>query len=239
MRALDGFLDLIYPPRCLVCESWEEPLLCSECVAQFALVPEPVCVVCGHLSEPERVCRLCDAAADQWGGWAFTSARAAGRHVGGLRHGLHLLKYRGKESLAEPLGAWLAQRYLMEFPPKPLFDAVVAMPLSARKRRVRGYNQAELLARPLAEQLALPLLPAAAFVRVRAEQSQMRLGAEQRLANLSPDDFAVTDPSGIAGKRLLLLDDVMTTGATLHCAAAALCKAGAAQVDAVTLSRAF
>lgn len=239
MRALDGFLDLIYPPRCLVCESWEEPLLCSACVAQFVPVPEPVCVVCGHPSEPERVCRLCEAAADSWGGWAFERARSAGRHVGALRYALHLLKYRQKATLAEPLGAWLAHKCLTEFFTAPSVDALVALPLSASKRRSRGYNQAHLLAQPLAAQLALPLLPETTFVRVRAEHSQMGLGAGKRLTNLSPDDFTVPDPAVIAGKRLLLLDDVMTTGATLHCAAAALRKAGAHQVDAITLSRAF
>ena len=67
----------------------------------------------------------------------------------------------------------------------------------------------------------------------------MGLGAEKRLANLTPDDFTFPDPSMIAGKRLLLLDDVITTGTTLHCAAAALRKAGASQVDVITLSRAF
>ncbi|MBB6052766.1 ComF family protein [Armatimonas rosea] len=239
MRALAGFLDLIYPPRCLLCESWEEPVLCSACVAQLPTVPEPVCVVCGHPSEPERVCRLCEAAADRWGGWAFESARAAGRHVGALRYGLHLLKYRGKESLAEPLGAWLAHRYLTELRGTAPPELLVALPLSARKRRARGYNQAALLAQPLAEQLALPVLPEGAFVRVRAEQSQMTLGAAQRLANLSPTDFEVTDPALLAGKRLLLIDDVMTTGASLHCAAATLLKAGAAGVEALALSRSF
>lgn len=239
MRALAGFLDLIYPPRCLLCESWEEPTLCSACLAQFSLVPEPVCKVCGHPSEPERVCRLCEAAADRWGGWAFERARAAGRHVGGLRYALHVLKYRGKDALAEPLGAWLAHRCLTELLPQTPFDALVALPLSARKRRTRGYNQAALLALPLAEQLRLPIVPEAAFVRVRAEQSQMRLGAAQRLANLSPGDFDVTAPDQITGKRLLLIDDVLTTGATLHCAAAALRKAGALSVDALALSRSF
>jgi ComF family protein len=239
MRALDGFLDLIYPPRCLVCESWEEPLLCSECVAQFVLVPTPICVVCGHPSEPERVCRLCEAAADRWGGWAFEQARAAGQHTGALRHALHLLKYRQKDALAEPLGAWLADKCLTELFPGSSFDAIVALPLSAKKRKRRGYNQAALLAQPLAEQLQVAMLPETAFVRTRAEQSQMRLGAQQRLANLSADDFSVVDSDAIRGKNLLLLDDVLTTGATLHCASAALRKAGAAQVRVVTLSRAF
>ena len=239
MRALNGFLDLIYPPRCLVCESWEEPLLCSECVAQFVPIPAPICVVCGHPSEPERVCRLCEAAADQWGGWAFTQARAAGRHTGALRHALHLLKYRQKDALAEPLGAWLAHVFLTELFPGSSFDAIVALPLSATKRKRRGYNQATLLAQPLAEQLPLSLLPETVFIRTRAEQAQMRLGAQQRLANLSPDDFAVVDSDAISGKHLLLLDDVLTTGATLHNAAAALRKAGATQVTVVTLSRAF
>lgn len=241
MTALEGFLDLIYPPRCLLCEGWEEPTLCSECLRQFALIPEPVCAMCGHPSEPERVCRLCEAAADQWGGWAFARARAAGRHVGGLRYALHLLKYRDKTVLAEPLGAWLADVCLTQLYPDTPFELLVALPLSDRKRRQRGYNQTALLAHALAETLALPTLPERAFTRTVAEQAQMTLGAQRRLNNLSPTHFALDDPgqAQVQGKHLLLLDDVMTTGATLHCAAAALLKAGAREVTALTLSRAF
>jgi len=235
-RAWEGLLDLIYPPTCLLCGAWDEPLLCASCVAGFAPVPEPLCPACGHPTEPGVICRLCTAAADHWGGWAFTHVRGAGLHRGTLRYALHQLKYRKKEALGLPLGAWLANRSIAEGLLEARPQLVVALPMPAAKERTRGYNQAQLLAAPVAEQAGVPLLPKTAFQRVRYESVQMTLGAAGRASNLSPDDFIVTDTAAIAGKRLLLIDDVMTTGATLHTAAACLRQAGAAQVDALVLS---
>ena len=234
-RAWEGLLDLVYPPTCLVCGTWDSPLLCSACVSGFTPVPEPSCPACGHPSEHGVVCRLCAAAADRWGGWAFASARGAGLHKGPLRSALHLLKYRQKETLGLPLGAWLANRCVVEgLLTEPRYDAVVALPMAAPKEKARGYNQARLLAQPVAELLGIPLLPANAFQRLRYEGVQMTLSAAGRAANISPDDFKGHE--SIAGLRCLLVDDVMTTGTTLHAAAAALRQAGATQVDAVVLS---
>lgn len=232
----EGLLDLIYPPVCLLCGAWDEPLLCAHCVAGFVPVPEPLCPACGHPTEPGVVCRLCTVAADLWGGWAFTSVRGAGLHRGTLRYALHQLKYRKKDALGLPLGAWLANRCFAERLLTTSPELVVAMPMPHSKEQTRGYNQAVLLAEPVAEQAGVMLLPKTAFQRVRYESVQMTLGAAGRASNLSPDDFIVTDTAAIAGKRLLLIDDVMTTGATLHTAAACLLRAGAAQVDAAVLS---
>lgn len=235
-RACEGLLDLVYPPACLLCGNWDTPLLCPVCVAGFPLVPEPLCAACGHPQEEGVACRLCTSAAEHTGGWAFASVRGGGLHRGTLRYALHLLKYRQKDQLGLPLGAWLANRLVVDkLLPPVAFDAVVALPLTPAKARARGYNQARLLAVPVAELLGVPLLPDRALHRVRSAEAQMTLGARRRAANSHPDDFAVDTPS-VRGKHLLLVDDVMTTGATLHAAAAALRAAGAGQVDAVVLS---
>ena len=234
-RAWEGFLDLVYPPACLLCGIWDAPLICPECLTGFVPVPEPLCLACGHPTESGVVCRLCEAAADHFGGWAFASARGAGRHRGTLRYALHLLKYRQKDTLGLPLGAWLANRCIVDgLLPHQSFDAVVALPMAAAKEKTRGYNQARLLAGPVAELLGVPLLPANAFQRVHYQQVQMMLGATRRAGNSAPGDFSAQE--AVKGKHLLLVDDVMTTGATLHAAAAALMQAGAGQVDAVVLS---
>lgn len=234
-RAWEGVLDLVYPPTCLLCGTWDAPLLCSECLAGFTAVPTPACLACGHPIEPGVICRLCEAAADRWGGWAFTYARGAGLHRGTLRYALHLLKYRQKDTLGEPLGAWLANRCVVDgLLPHQSFDAIVALPMEAQKERRRGYNQARLLAEPVAALLGVPLLPPAAFQRIHYTEVQMRLSATERANNSSATDFRADE--SVTGKRCLLIDDVMTTGATLQAAAEALRIAGASRVDAVVLS---
>ena len=144
--------------------------------------------------------------------------------VQGLKFGR--LDYLGRhlaEALAEGLGEDLAG-----------FDAVIPVPLHWQRRLARGYNQAERIARPLAGRLGLPLIPA--LRRSRSTPPQTSLGKERRIANLRRA-FRAPSPRKIRGLRLLLVDDVATTGATLDAAAAALRIAGAAGVTALVAGR--
>jgi ComF family protein len=145
------------------------------------------------------------------------------------RRAVHLFKYEGWRRLGESLA--LAMRGL-----EPLSgaDALVPVPLGAARRRRRGYNQSAELARPLGALVRLPV-QAAALVRVRETATQTRLTPDGRRANLAG---AFRAGAGVRGRRLVLVDDVFTTGATLVEAAAALLAAGAAQVSAVTFARA-
>lgn len=249
----DGILDLVYPPRCLLCGQLDRPAVCEECAATFEPVPEPVCPRCGRpVVEEGASCRHCREHLRVRGagarepadtGWAFDAARGCAIYEGAMRHGIHRLKYDGAELLGEPLGAYLANRCVVDglLPPETLhrIGAVVPVPMHPSRERTRGYNQARLLAKPVAEMLGVSLLPAEVLRRVRKTAPQVGLGGEERQRNLR-EAFAVANHSAasatVSGRDLLLIDDVFTTGATADACARALKEAGARSVIVVTLA---
>jgi ComF family protein len=164
----------------------------------------------------------------------FRFCRSLGLYEGRLRQAILALKYGGRDALAAPLGLCLARA----FSDRPEFrrtDALVPIPLHFLKRHGRGYNQAELLARSLGDALGLPVWEDV-LKRRRWTWAQAKLNKERRKANVK-DAFLASAPDQVKGKRLLLIDDVCTTGATLEAAAEALKAAGARSVSAFTLAR--
>ena len=160
----------------------------------------------------------------------FDSAYSFGSYEGPLRNLIHLFKYGKIESLALPLSRFLIQA----IPLDQSFDMVIGMPMHWRKQWDRGFNQAQLLARPVAKRYGLKL--ARNLARRRYTKSQAGLTETQRRENLK-DSFCVRKAEQVRGKRVLLVDDVFTTGATLRAAAETLKTAGAAHVSALTLAR--
>ena len=160
----------------------------------------------------------------------FDSAYSFGSYEGALRKLVHQFKYGKVESLADPLSKLL----IRALPVDESFDVVIAMPMHWLKRWARGFNQAELLARPIAGRYGLRL--SYDLRRIRYTKAQAGLTEAARRTNLK-DAFAVRRPERIAGKSILLIDDVFTTGATLRTAAGALKTAGAGRVTALTLAR--
>lgn len=160
----------------------------------------------------------------------FDTAYSFGSYEGSLQKLIHLFKYGKVETLAAPLGRLL----IRTLPREQRFDLVMAMPMHWRKRWERGFNQAELLARPVAKRYGLKL--STNLRRKRYTQPQAGLTELERRENLK-DSFRVRRAEQIVGKRILLIDDVLTTGATLRAGAAALKNAGAAHVSALTLAR--
>ncbi len=234
--AWDGLLDLVYPPHCLVCEEHARPILCEECAARFVVpIPEPICAICGRPNEPDDTdCRHCRENRPG-GGWGFDTARATAIYEGPLRHAIHRLKYGRSEPLGAALGAFLANRLVADellVWPRP--DAVAAVPIHAQRLAKRGFNQAATLGSPVADLLGVPFLPRA-VVRARRTPPQVGLSRDARLANLA-DAFVVPDPAAVAGKTLLLIDDVFTTGTTASACAHALKNARALRVDVATLA---
>ena len=171
-------------------------------------------------------CGLCRA-----GARGFNTAYCFGAYEGALRDLIHLLKYQGMHPLARPLGGLLAKA----IPIDAAFDLAVPMPLYWTRRWRRGFNQALLLAREVARRRGLPL--ARAVRRVRDTRSQTGLSPAQRRENVA-GAFRVSRPASVRGKRILLIDDVMTTGATGAACALALGRAGARSVTLATLARA-
>jgi ComF family protein len=150
-----------------------------------------------------------------------------------MRKAVHALKYEGQTGLARPLAAMMATKY----GEGGLFsvDAMIPVPLHPRRLRERGYNQATLIARELARTLSLPILEDV-LVRSRATKTQTQLSAAERRVNVVGAFTA--EPIQVAGRALLLVDDVCTTGSTLDACADALRRAGASHVYALTLTRA-
>jgi len=159
-------------------------------------------------------------------------ARSLGEYGGVLRELLHLLKYDGMDPIGRRLGERLAETSDASV---EQCEALVAVPLDSARQRARGYNQAERIARAVARRMKLPLLPASALRRVRPTTTQIGLSRQERRDNMK-DAFAANRVL-VDGRRVLLIDDVMTTGATLDSCARALRAAGARDVLALTVAR--
>lgn len=237
MSPLRRLLDLVYPPRCYACDApAPAPGFCTACRA--ALVPPPAapCPVCDHptatAASPQRVCGRCLADPP-----AFRRARAcflfrSSGHDDPLRTAVHRYKYGRDTALASGLGTLLAAgRHRLD-----ACDVVVPVPLHVERLRWRGFNQALLLARRLCRaggaRLAVDCL-----VRSRPTLPQVELDENARRHNVA-GAFAVARRDAVAGRRVLLVDDVLTTGSTVDECSRALRRAGAAAVDVLVLARA-
>jgi ComF family protein len=231
----EGLLRLVYPPACALCGGRLEPPrklgLCPECWRGAPLIRLPYCTACGQPLNADEVpgglCLDCRLEAPP------VVLRAAALYREPLVSLLHLCKFDFWAPAAEQLAELLVERAHALFPAwRP--DALVPVPLHHRRLRWRGFNQSVLLARILAEHWELPVTPA--LRRVRDTVPQARLPREARLTNLR-GAFAVVDPQVVLGARLLLIDDVTTSGGTVHECARTLSAAGAAEVRAYLVAR--
>jgi ComF family protein len=161
----------------------------------------------------------------------LAQARAAAAYEGPLEKAIHRFKYEGWRALAPALADLVADRLAAAAPPGPV---LVAVPLHRRRQRARGYNQSELLAAALRARLGLPA-PAGRLVRLRDTPPQVGLDRLRRQENVA-DAFAWHGPPP-AGRSVVVVDDVATTGATLDACAAALRRAGSGPVHAWTVAR--
>jgi len=160
----------------------------------------------------------------------FDGAYTFGAYEGALRRLIHLFKYDGIRTLAGPLAEFM----LAALPRQERFDAIVPMPLHWRRRWQRGFNQAKLLAEAVSRRTGIPVLEAAR--RRRATPPQAGLSHAERRRNVA-GAFTVRPRVRLEGRRLLLIDDVFTTGATAGACAAALKRAGAERVCLLALAR--
>ena len=213
-RALVAALDLVFPALCPVCAG---ALGAGRC--------DPLCGACWDAVE--RLAPPLGAPGVPGLDWA----RAAARYAGPLREALLALKFGGRRALARPLAELLLEQCGAELPAG--VAAIVPVPLGRERERERGFNQAALLAERLGRRLALPLHPRW-LVRVRPTLPQSELDAPARAANVR-GAFAAS--SAVAGRHVLLVDDVLTTGATLAECARALAAAGASPIGALTVAR--
>lgn len=226
---LDGFLTLLFPPRCAVCETLQEPTLCERCRGTFPTIAEPFCLQCGMpydpLAHPLAHCADCREEPPP-----FDAARAAGAFDGTLRQAIHRFKYDGVRALATPLGAFTAETIALPFP----IDCLCPVPLHPRREQMRGFNQAQLLAEVIGAHWQTPIEPLLA--RTQNTPPQITLTAEERRKNVR-GVFAVHGT--VQGRTVGLLDDVFTTGSTLRECSRTLKRAGATRVLVLTAARAL
>lgn len=235
---LRAFLDIVFPPLCHLCKApvpeAGELHLCDACLGAMPPVSSPLCPVCGvpHGTEGgiDHPCGDCLLAPPP-----FEAARGAYLFDGPVQELVHRFKYGHKVHLRRPL-ALLLLRQLSPFVRAAAPDLIVPVPLHRKRLRERGFNQAILVGELLAKEWRLPLLRAA-LRRTRPTVPQVGLSSAERRENVR-GAFEVVDPSRIEGRRVLLLDDVCTTGSTLAECARALKRARAAAVVTVTIARA-
>ena len=221
---VEALADLFYPQRCVGCEGRASDVLCRPCFEALPMVGSPACARCGMPTAFEAfVCDRCKGT-----DFAFEVARAPLRYEGVGKSIVHALKYKAYTKVVEKLTAPLMFGVLDGDHP---FDAVVPVPLHPSRRRKRGFNQAELLARGLARPLGAPV--SCALRAVRRTRDQVDLSAAERRANVA----GAFSAEGRLRGRVLLVDDVFTTGATMSACADALLRAGVAEVHAVSLCR--
>ncbi|HLN64524.1 MAG TPA: double zinc ribbon domain-containing protein [Symbiobacteriaceae bacterium] len=229
-QLLRSLLDLLWPPRtrCLLCEgplTDAGTLVCTGCLDSMHFEPgEPRCANCNRPTY--RSDHICDDCVD---GAPFGVVFALGPHVGPLREAVHHFKFGDRPELAPVLGARLAAAIHVPV------DCVVPVPLHRARLRERGYNQSALLADRIAATVHVPLYQT--LIRTRDTGHQAKLDRRHRLDNLH-GAFAAAKGQSVpwAGQRVLLVDDVLTTGATAASAAAALYASGARSVDLAVLA---
>ncbi|MFQ5593268.1 MAG: double zinc ribbon domain-containing protein [Anaerolineae bacterium] len=223
--ARDSVLDLLFPPQCAGCGQRGQ-WLCTDCLAAIERIRPPFCPRCGRPQPQERLCHLCRVEP-----LTIDGIRSAAYFEGGLRQAIHRFKYGGIQALAGPLAEILVEHQTDNSWPA---DIIVPVPLHPDRQAERGYNQAELLARAMAARLELPTAEKA-LERVRATAPQVELDVRQRRSNVA-GAFQV-QTKDVASHRVLLIDDVCTTGATMDACGQALKTGGAQAVWGLALAR--
>ncbi len=224
-QAWSWMIDLLFPPKCGGCLT-AGSLWCEACRAAVKPIEPPWCEKCGNPLVAERLCGNCRANPLQ-----IEKIRSAASFEGVLRHAIHRFKYERLSSMAEPFGEMLADYWRAE---QLTADWLIPVPLHPSRERDRGYNQSELLARQLARRVNVPI-GSRGLRRTRATAVQMTLNAAQRRENVT-GAFECAELR-VRGARVVIIDDVGTTGATLDACAQAVLKAGAASVMGLTLAR--
>jgi ComF family protein len=217
-----SLLDLIFPPRCVSCKALGQRL-CDSCAGGISWIDSNICAKCGL---PLKI-NTSHCCIDPVG---LRFVRSAAVFSGAMRKALHAMKYYSDRSLAEQL---IRRAHPHWHPPSWDFDALMPVPLGRQRQQTRGYNQSHLLASALSRMVDIPVDTKSLF-RVRETQSQVGLSIRARKENTANAFRA----AAVHDRKVLLIDDVCTTGATLQSCAEALVQAGSTGVGAITIARA-
>jgi competence protein ComFC len=220
-----SIMDWLYPPICAGCGSrgrrW-----CDRCQDGVEVVTPPICHICGEMDIMGEICNHCQESPP-----CFTALRSWAVFKGPVRQAIHRLKYKKDVALGEVLSRPLI-RFLQGS--KWNIDLILPVPLGVARLEERGYNQSDLIARPVALYFGVEYLPKA-IRRRRETRSQVDLSAAERKVNVA--GAFESRPKFVTGQNVLVIDDVTTTGATLDACAFALREAGAKEVYGLTVAR--
>lgn len=236
---IKAFLNFIFPPKCPLCGIFltleEESLFfCKECFGGINFINSPSCPRCG-LPYPNidysthHLCGQCHLNKR-----AFEKARAVGYYDGILLKSIQYFKYYDRLTFGRPLGKLLGD-YLMTSEDRYSYELIIPVPLHKKRLKERGFNQSSLLAKVVAKRNSVPL-DVATLKRVRWTEPQTNLSGKERETNVK-GAFRVVKRDRVEGKKILLIDDVFTTGSTVNECAKALLRAEAKGVDVLTLAR--
>lgn len=237
--AVGALVSVLFPAPCRICR---EPLstssripVCPDCLAAIQPIRAPLCLSCGRPfppGAPATVDSICHACRQDL--YHFDVARSFARYETALEHILLILKY----DPVTPLAGWFAARLEEVVRSEPALgqvDWLVPVPLDRSRMRQRGYNQAELIARPLAKRLGRPVATDL-LTRLRSRPPKLKLSRRERWETVR-GAFQAEASTQVDRARILLVDDVLTSGATLDACSRALRSAGAVAVHAVTVAR--
>ena len=223
------YLDMLFPVHCAGCQKIGH-VLCSACIAQIQPLPSPICDFCGVPLSTYGVCKNC-----QYRRPKLSGQRAVSLYQEPLRGCIHGLKYDGNMRLAIPLGLLLAQAYRYY---DIQADMLIPVPLHSERQKQRGFNHASLLAEICSANIGVPMNDNI-LVRHRATVAQVDLHPRERYQNVA-GAFACSSSSAnsvLNGRRIVIIDDVSTTSATLEACATPLFAASAKEIWGLVLAR--
>jgi ComF family protein len=236
--AIAGLIDIVFPPRCISCEAViygeDDHCFCPDCFAGIDFIRSPLCTHCGMPftgdHQTDHLCGDCLSSKP-----FFTVARSVGQYQGILLNCIHKFKYQEKIAVGEVLGKLMA---VFVYPAINIseYSLIMPVPLHRKRLRERGFNQSLILAKEIAKEFSLPLDFMTLKRRIYAGP-QVGLGRTERQSNVK-NAFAVKDSNRVRGERIILVDDVYTTGSTGNECARVLMNCEAREVAIITLARA-
>jgi competence protein ComFC len=235
-----GLKDLIYPNCCLICKNIiptnnQRQLICTDCWDKIEKNLPPFCANCGRHLAPEAIKKgTCPSCSKYAANFYFDRAFSPCTYTGTIKKLIHEFKYSGKDYLSNHLRK-LMNTFIRDYQlPIEHLDFVIPIPLHRSRKREREFNQAEILSQTVAKEFHKKVLTDA-LIRIKPTKTQTELTFQERYQNME-NSFSVTKPGLIQDTNLMLIDDVLTTGATSSQAARCLKEAGAKKVLLLTLA---
>lgn len=231
MNLLNSLIDLIFPKICFSCDrrlEKNEKVLCNKCENSLEIITN-VCDICGSILESEN-CNIC-----QVNDFYFDKARSIYKYNDTVQKLIHELKYNDFKIIAKFFGRKV-NNYFEKFSPFSKIDMIVPVPLHRTKKRSRGFNQSELLASAISDQINIKHIPKL-LKRTKFTDSQTKLSRSERQNNVA-EAFKVNSKYDVKGKNILVVDDVFTTGSTVNSISRLLREQDVGKIFIFTIARA-